>query len=361
VDHGLRAESAQEAQFVADFARHLGVSHATLHWKDWTGTGNLQDQARQARHRLLTGWAAERDIPIVALGHTADDQAETVLMRLARGSGVTGLAGMSARRPLNGITLVRPLLDQGRAALRTYLTEQGIAWIDDPSNQDTSFDRIKARQAMAALGPLGLTVQTFGQIAANMAQARDALDWYTFLAARDCVTIDGGDVVLDRRSFRILPEEIARRLFVRAVMWINGVAYPPRRGAVTGALAAIRQGKSATLAGCQSVVQPNTIWICREFDPVRRLRVPASQTWDRRWRMYGRGAAGCEIRALGRRGLMECADWRGTGRPRAALIASPAVWNGEGLVAAPLAGLSAGWQADLVGGSDEFFASLLSH
>jgi len=104
-----------------------------------------------------------------------------------------------------------------------------------------------------------------------------------------------------------------------------------------------------------------TVRVCREYNAVRNVRCLTSEIWDRRWRLTGEETDGLEIRALGREGLASCPDWRSTGRPHPAVIASPSVWRGADLVAAPLAGLGNGWQAQLVGGEEEFFASLLSH
>ncbi|MFC3118710.1 tRNA lysidine(34) synthetase TilS [Jhaorihella thermophila] len=201
VDHGLRAESADEAAMVARMAGALSVPHDTLCWEGWDGAGNLQDQARRARYRLLSRWARSSGIEMLALAHTADDQAETVLMRLGRAAGVDGLSGIPERRIEGGVTFVRPLLGVTRQALRAYLVRNAIEWVEDPSNRDDRFDRIRARRALEALQPLGITVTALADVARHMAQARAALDWYSFLAARDVARLDAGDVLLDRRGF----------------------------------------------------------------------------------------------------------------------------------------------------------------
>lgn len=361
VDHGLRKESAQEAVTVSKLAHSLGLSHDTLRWQGWDGTGNLQDQARRARYELLSDWAKANEIAILALGHTADDQAETVIMRLSRSAGVTGLAAMPVRRTQYGIAIQRPMLGLTRVQLRDYLKRQNIGWIDDPSNEDLRFDRIKARKALEILEPLGITAKALSDVAKNMGQAREALDWYSFLAARDCATIDGGDVVFDMRKFRTLPDEIERRLLIRAILWINGTDYPPRRSSVNEVFQAIRSGRSATLGGCRILCVGPYTWVCREYNMVRKQRCLPGQVWDQRWSVLGGDANGCELRPLGRAGLKKCASWRETGRPYGSLLASPSVWRGDDLIAAPLAGMTAGWRAEVVGGGEEFFASLLSH
>lgn len=363
VDHGLRPDAAAEAALAGDLADRLGVAHTVLRWDGWDGLGNLQDRARRARLDLLTDWAHRQGAGMLALGHTADDQAETVLMRLARASGVGGLAGIAPRRVQDGITLVRPLLDQTRAALRAYLSRNDIVWADDPSNDDDRFDRVRARRALEVLAPLGVTVQALAEVAQNMAQARDALDWHGFLAARDTVDFDAGDLMLDLRRFRILPQEIARRVLTRAILWVGGGDYGPRRAPLADVIDALRRGHVATtLGGCLIRTEgPRSARICREFAAVRGLRCAPNEVWDRRWRLSGGDATGCEVRALGNRGVSDCADWRATGRPREALAATPAVWRAGDLVAAPLAGLANGWRVDLDGSREDFFASFLSH
>ncbi|MGB3147286.1 MAG: tRNA lysidine(34) synthetase TilS, partial [Paracoccaceae bacterium] len=155
VDHGLRPEAAAEAGFVADHCLGLGIAHETLCWTGWDGRGNLPDQARRARYRLIVGWARRHGLARVALGHTLDDQAETVLMRLLRGSGVDGLSAMADCRVEAGIAFCRPLLSVQRQDLRHYLTARSVPWLEDPTNDDPDYDRVKARQALATLAGLG--------------------------------------------------------------------------------------------------------------------------------------------------------------------------------------------------------------
>ncbi|MGR3762049.1 tRNA lysidine(34) synthetase TilS [Roseobacteraceae bacterium NS-SX3] len=361
VDHGLRPGSAEEAGQAAAAAQRIGVPHSILTWQEGPGPGNLQNQARKARYRLLTSWARDKGIPMLALGHTADDQAETVLMRLMREAGVSGLAGIPRRRTADGVVFLRPLLEVSRDELRSYLTRRGVHWADDPSNEDTRFERVRVRQALQLLEPLGLTAGALAAVAHNMARARDALDWYAFLAARELAHVDAGAVVLDQRQFRTLPDETCYRLLVRALQWISGASYPPRREPSLSAVEAMRRGGGATLAGCRVLTRARQIWICREYNAVRDASARPGEIWDRRWRFYGGEVRGFEVRALGRAGLAQCPDWRGTGRPGPVLEATPALWQGGKLIAAPMAGFANGWSAVCDAGGEEFFASLLSH
>ena len=154
VDHRLRADSAAEAAAVGEWCRVLGVRHEIRVWEHGAVEGNLMDQARRARMALIAGWAEARGIGVVALGHTRDDVAETVLMGLSRAAGIAGLSGMRREFDAGRVRVHRPLLDAGREELRAWLRGQGIRWVDDPTNENDRFTRVKARKALAALAPL---------------------------------------------------------------------------------------------------------------------------------------------------------------------------------------------------------------
>jgi len=361
VDHGLRPEAAAEAVAVQGLAATLGIPHTTLNWRGWTGEGNLQDAARRARYGLLAEWAITEGLGAVTLGHTADDQAETVLMRLARSAGVDGLSAMRASRVVECVTFLRPLLDVTRAELRDYLRRNEVSWVDDPSNEDMSFDRVRARKALARLEETGITVRGLAEVARQMAEARDALDRATWNFSLDHVHIDAGAVVIETEALRTLPDELARRLLVRALSWVGDAEYPPRRAPVAETLAVARGGGTLTLAGCRILHHGEEVWICRELNAVAKEVALQGELWDRRWRLSGPGGVGCDVRALGEDGLPQCPGWRETGRPRAALIATPAVWREGKLVAAPLAGRAESWQAERRGGAQDFLAFILSH
>lgn len=360
VDHGLRPGSAAEAAHVASVCRDLGVAHDILSWQGWDGTGNLPDQARRARYRLLAGWARQKGIPKVAIAHTLDDQAETFLMRLAREAGVDGLAAMARGWTQDGVRFCRPALALSRADLRKVLTDRDLAWVDDPTNSDTAFERARVRKAMETLKDIGLTARGLSNVAQHMSELRETMYWYVFLAAQDCVTFQDGDVLLNRATFRTLQRDIARRLVQRVLLWLSGADYAPRGRSIDLLLEAIRGGTGMTLHGCLMTVSPDSLRFTREARAVSGLRVESGAVWDGRWRLDGPWGEGAEIAALGRAGLAECPDWRESGLPAASLAAGPAVWRGQRLIAAPLAGLRNGWTATLIRDEDQFFAALLA-
>jgi len=361
VDHGLRAEAAAEAAEVARVCAGLGVAHDTLTWRGHDGAGNLADRARRARYALLADWARGHGIADIALGHTEDDLAETFLMRLARGAGVDGLAAMRDRWLQAGVTFHRPLLGQGREHLRDVLRAWGVAWVDDPTNSDAAYERARTRAALAALAPLGIDAGALAATARKMAGVRTALYHQAHGLAQDHVRIDAGDVVIARGALREMPDEVARRILQTALRWINGAEYPPRGPAMTQFLAAARGGEAMTLQGCYMQAQGDMLRIAREYNAVAGLRVPQGQVWDGRWCIDGQAVAEAEVAALGPEGLRACPDWRAGGLPHGAAMASPALWRGEELLAAPLAGWPNGYALRLIRDGASYFDALLSH
>lgn len=373
VDHGLRAQAAEEARDVAGLCAARGVEHDVLRWDGWSGVGNLQAEARAARYGLMAEWARRRGIGAVALGHTLDDQAETVLLRLARGSGVDGLSGMALRRRALGVAWLRPLLQVRRAALRAFLGDSGVAWAEDPSNDDPRYDRVKARAALAALAPLGVGAAGLVETAARLSDARAALEAAARVAAARMMRVEAGDVLIRAAPLRELPRETRERIFAHAVCWVASEAYRPRHAALRRTLERALDGQGGTLHGCLVTVRAGDLRLGREPRAVAGLRAPIDGLWDNRWRLVppptqdvasvggtgGQPGDEPHIAALGEEGLRACPDWRDTGLPRATLVASPALWRGHALLAAPLAGKAAGWRARLARDEADLFKMAL--
>ncbi|MBI1219046.1 MAG: tRNA lysidine(34) synthetase TilS [Rhodobacteraceae bacterium] len=364
VDHGLRPAARAEAAMVAEVCEGSGIDHTTLLWEGWDGTGNLQDQARRARYALMSDWAQAANLGAVAIGHTADDQAETFLMRLTRGAGVDGLSGMAPRRRSFGVDWLRPLLGVMRADLRAYLAARRLGWVDDPSNANPQFARVRARQLLEVLAPLGLDAAALRATTLRLAEARDALDLAAQEAARRIATVEAGDVKMERAGFLALPAELRRRLLSHALAWVASAEYRPRHDALAEALAAVAEGRDMSLHGCLLVVRRTHLRLTRELQAVKGKTAAPGAIWDRRWRLTapeGTPTEGMKIAALGEAGLAACPKWRETGLKRSTLLAAPGVWRGADLVAAPLAGQPSGWSAELARGESDYFSSLLSH
>lgn len=355
VDHGLRPEAAAEAAMVADVCKSLGVPHTTLKWLDWDGHGNLQAAARTARYRLISDWAAQNDISGVLLGHTMDDVAETYLMRLSRKAGVDGLALMDQQFVRSGLRWARPLTQVSRADLRTYLRDQNATWVEDPSNDDVDFDRVRVRKAMVQLETVGIDAQTLHHASHAARQAREALDFYTVQEVNRWVVSDRGDLIFPKKPD--VPDEMLRRIKSKALQWLGRLDYPPRQSSLTHLETGLALDGRATVAGCLVSVEGNNIRLTREANAVKMMTCETDQIWDGRWELDGPHDPALEIRYLGD-GIKQCPDWRESGLPRASLMASPAVWRKSELIAAPLAGLSNGWAARIVA---NFHSSLVTH
>jgi len=179
VDHGLRPESAAEAQTVATLAARLGIPHTILVWNDVKPASRLQERAREARYRLLIDHARQIGAGAIATAHHADDQAETVLFRLIRGSGLAGLAGVEATSARQGVTIARPLLGVPKSDLVAFCRSRGVAFAEDPSNSNMAFARPRLRTLLIALGEEGLTAEGLARFARRAAEAEDALQRMT--------------------------------------------------------------------------------------------------------------------------------------------------------------------------------------
>ena len=174
VDHGLRPESAAEAAAVAALCAKLGVGHAILRWEGTKPASGLQAEARRARYALLANEARRLGGAVLVTAHTLDDQAETVLMRLAHGSGPSGLVGMRGRSEVNGVPLARPLLGISKPRLVATAEARGLPFVRDPSNRDQRFERVRWREVMPVVAGLGLTAERLGRLAERMARLDEA-------------------------------------------------------------------------------------------------------------------------------------------------------------------------------------------
>lgn len=243
VDHGLRPESSDEAAMVAERCAKLGVPHRTL-LADWSEppSSNVQAEARAMRYRLLNEWAIGRGLAAVATAHHADDQAETLLMRLARGAGVGGLGGTHARRALSEeVMLVRPLLGWRKEELIRLVADAGLTAVDDPSNRDPRHDRSRIRQWLAAsdwADPARLALS-----ASAIRDADEALDWALAPLIGSRIKQDGGALLIEPFD---LPRELRRRLLLAAFAELG--AAPPKGPELIRALEALERNEIVTLS-----------------------------------------------------------------------------------------------------------------
>ncbi|WP_425105003.1 tRNA lysidine(34) synthetase TilS [Ancylobacter sp.] len=272
VDHGLRAESRSEAGAVAALAAEWGLPHSVLDLAAPLPVTRLQEAARHARYEALTAHAHAIGATALATAHTLDDQAETVLFRLLRGSGVSGLAGIPALRPLGGLTLLRPLLGWPKAELVALCRAARIAFAEDPSNVNTRFARVRLRALLPSLAAEGGDAATLGRLACRMARADAALEAATDAAAAAFGAASGeGVLAFPRVGLAALPEEIALRLVGRTIGTVGTV--PVELGkleALMGWIAGLgdQQTGARTLAGAVVRVYRQRVTVARA--PERR-------------------------------------------------------------------------------------------
>lgn len=287
VDHGLRPQAAREAQAVKKLAQRLGVPHQTLRWRGLKPKSGLQEAARNARYGLLAGAAHRLGFAHILTAHTLDDQAETVLFRLARGSGLSGLGGMAAATPLpadRSVFLVRPLLLIPKSRLVATLTAAAVAHSEDPSNQDPRFTRIRLRRLMPELAREGLDAPAFSRLAGRLRRA-EATIAFTVEAARQALAPGpwprGGPIAFPATLFHRLPAEVGLRLLGSAVA-IAGDEGPVELGKLEALYDACRRPLvpvRRTLAGALVSVTAEAVKI--ERAPPRRAAKKAAKAGRR--------------------------------------------------------------------------------
>lgn len=258
VDHGLRPAGAQEAGFVASICSTLGVPHETL-VLGAPDKGNISDWARRERYAALADWTARNHIDFLMTAHHADDQLETMIMRLNRGSGVAGLSGIRARRG----SMIRPLLGWQKRELEALCQDCGVTPVDDPSNRDDRFDRARLRKAL--VDALWLDRHAAVRSAAALAQAEEALDWTARRLADDRIVAQPDAITLAPED---VPHELLRRLVILAMQHVSPDA-SPRGDDLERLIAALNAGRVATLAGVKC--SGGTLWRFSPAPPHRKI------------------------------------------------------------------------------------------
>jgi tRNA(Ile)-lysidine synthase len=268
VDHGLRPEAADEARMVAAHCATLDVPHHILRPDSAIAGASIQAQARERRYALLAACAGAIGAPVILTAHHADDQAETFLMRAARGAGLAGLSGVRARTVIAGATILRPLLDWRRAELRRIVRRAEAPFVDDPANSDPRHDRTRFRQLLDGHEWLGVAqmARAAAQLAEADADLRATVDWLW----RERAQIDGDNVRIGAAD---LPRELGRRLARRAIGEVRAAAAieaPTWSEAanIEKLLDALHDGRRATQAGVIASVRSG-IWRFRPEPPRR--------------------------------------------------------------------------------------------
>lgn len=351
VDHGLRPGSAEEARGVSGRLDARGIATAVLRWEDAKPASDVQAAARAARYGLLTGWCRDAGVLHLLLAHHRDDQAETVLLRLGRGSGVDGLAAMAVIVETPAVRILRPLLDIPKARLRATLRARGEPWVEDPSNVDPAFARTHLRMQAPAFAAAGLTARRLAGMAHALGRARSALEVSVSELLAVTVSVHpAGFCRVDPEPFRAAPDAVARRALVRVLLCIGGGIYPPRGARLERLHVALRDGglaRGRTLAGCRILPHREGLLFCREAAAAKTemtLESGTSSMWDGRFLVRAECPGGAisgqyRVRRLGRAGWTAVAaagtGLRKTSVPGAVRPGLPAFFDLDGVAAVP--------------------------
>ncbi len=347
VDHGLRASSREEALMVGRMASSLGLPHTILTWEAGQARRpSLQARARTARYDLMAAHCHANDIPALVTAHHLDDQAETFLMRLKRGSGLDGLAAIPEWGEWAGIVVLRPLLDVPKARLVATLAEKGINFISDPSNADDRFERARVRGSAEALAALGLTPEALALSARRLRRARQALDHaaQSFLDAHSEMN-EAGYALIDPEALHSALREIALRAVARLIANVGGAEEPLRLAKLEALLGSLIEcpDKAHTFGRCRLQPLSGRIGIFREVRatglPVAQVRPGERTLWDNRFRIeLGiREREPIIVRALGEQCLRELRETSAllASVPRLAGRTLPSCWRGNRLIGLP--------------------------
>jgi tRNA(Ile)-lysidine synthase len=367
VDHRLRAGSTAEARRVHAQCVEIGISHHILTRRGPKPEASIQDAARRARYALLTDWCRDNGVLHLFLGHHLEDQAETFLLRLSRGSGIDGLSAMTPVQARAEIRLLRPLLTVPKARLRAVLEKRKLSWIEDPSNLDPNYARIRFRRALPMLAEEGLDVARLAATATRMARARTALENLTAGVLAQAVSVfPEGYGLVKAEILGRADEEIALRALSRILMCIGARPYPPRLAPLERLYDALRSGKpgtAKTLAGCRIIPLDGKnrggerlLLICREPAAASErieLKDSGALLWDGRFKITWKKGKGGPSKPVGRlclarlgrdgwvQALKIAPSLRDNPLPYPARLALPALWRGKKLLAVPHLELSA--------------------
>lgn len=342
VDHGLRPEAADEAAQVGVWMRTHGVPHHILRSATPIPRRNVQAEARALRHALLRDWCRRNAILHLLLAHHREDQAETLLLRLTRGSGASGLAGMAAVSWVPEVRILRPFLPVSRAALEATLYLRGQAWVRDPSNTDTAYGRVRMRRLLSALDHEGGGAGRLSDTARRLGAARRIVeDAAAALLAEAVVPHPAGFVHLDPAPFAQAESEVALRALRAVLAAVGGRAYGPRAARIEALLP--RLGEAATIGGCRLVPTDGGLLVVREARGLPRLPLDPGEegNWDGRFHVrLNKDVGAVVIAALG------TAGWRAVVAespapglahrvPGVVRPTLPAVWRDDRLLCVP--------------------------
>lgn len=342
VDHGLRAEAASECMQVAAWCKALKLPHVTLKWLGEKPVSGLQAKARQARYDLMTEWCLAQNVTVLLTAHTADDQAETVVMRRTRTSSLKSLAGIWPSRDWNGVRVMRPLLSARRKELRDFLLAQNSTWIDDPSNSDQRYERVRVRAELAENASAANSAMEAQQL---VAAVRDmAAHW---IEAHVNIS-ELGLLCFPRDALATIEGEVADEVLV-GLLQINGASYFPELKQRQSLLSWLQDenGARRTLGGLVFAKRRDEILVAREPGRISMLPVTIPLSGEVIWdgRFLVKGPVGAVIEAAGK--FREIPRRRDV--PAFVDGGLPVVCRGKAILAAPFHSVGDGVTAEFIG------------
>lgn len=344
VDHGLRKEARGETRQVARWCKDLSITHHTLTWRNDKPESGIPAAAREARYRLLSGYCRRRGILHLLTAHHLEDQAETLLLRLSRQSGMAGMAGMAGVSQVDGARLLRPLLPVRRARLRDTLRLHGQDWLEDPSNHDDRFTRVRLRTALAEASDGEDISRGLAHLARQAGLARrDAGAWLAATAAGNVEIFPAGYARTTIAALQALAPGPRSVLLSALLTCIGGRAYQPDRAAIARLSEAIERGQIRTLHGCLVKPSKSGLLICRESGrlPPALSATSAERTWDRFRITFPDRRSGFRVAALGADGWREIKPHLGeTPLPQPVRAGLPALWFRNEVLAVPHLGFT---------------------
>lgn len=268
VDHKLRSESGEEAACVAQLMKQFGIEHHILTWEGEKPTSGIEEAARLARYRLIADWCQKTGVKVYATGHHMRDQAETFLLRLARGSGVSGLSGILPCSEMAGLKIIRPQLGDAPEELKAYLKEKNVQWVEDPSNQNDDFLRVKIRKFLPLLETeVGISVRRLADTCGVLARTRSFVDSeVSKLFSNNVKKWAKVGASLPLSFFASLHEEMQYRLLALMIKTIGQNIYTPEAKEVLNIVESLLSSapKGRTLGGCEIFVFQKCLWVVAE-------------------------------------------------------------------------------------------------
>ena len=291
IDHGLRSDSKSEVEFVKKVCEEKKVEHFSLAptTQLLETKGNLQDNARSVRYQLLKNWAYSKNIQCILIGHTLDDQEETILMRFLRGSGVDGLVSMEKKVQRNEILWIRPLLKLRKEVLRDYLRSKNYSWIEDPSNYDDKYQRVKVRELLQHLKHSNLIAPNFVKTAEHMLRASQLLKETAISASKNILSFNEvGQITFEVEKYSELFEDTQYRILAGIISWFSGNFYKPRFSQLQclyNKIIKIKNLTATTLGGTVFRKKNGIVTVTRELAAIKKSHEIQNEKfiWDNRW------------------------------------------------------------------------------